>query len=786
VKADARTTVTRAALLAAILVAMLVIAAPAFAFDGARNDFTPVATCAGCHDTGGFAPTVVPEWSMTGHASQGSYDPAVANAYPVSRGPSCAGCHAGNYTPSKAQGVKTPWPAPTPTATPTLYPPAIANQNPSGDSAYTMENFIDEGGTPHANAAVVGCSACHYNQSKAHSPFADDDLYGDMANADICGTCHDRYSVNKTSFPTLAVIPDGTAGTTTPQYPVAYNPYTTPLGDVMNIISPAAPGGGAFWSGGQSAKAHGEGAVQYPEWIQEGHANAMKGALPAIFGGIENVPDSCLECHSADYMIMEEADKWSDTSVPKFGVTCQACHTPHSEGPTKSTWNEERDPQLILPQTQLCNKCHNSEIPVDSTFAPGQEVHHPMREMMAGYGAIDVPQISSVHEGKCVQCHMVPTGYENSGAAGTSANHVFAIITPEEASEQTTTTSAGVKNMPYSSCSTCHGKAGDPLATYLQDTIVDRQAFIHLMVDKIHDELVAGADRMGYTSTDLDELYGEISAVAEPSKSETEWLKSWTNMEMVMQEGSWGIHNWAYANAIVNKALDQAKSVKASLASISIATNPLPTGGPPTYVPGPAITFPNTVAFGGEILPADQANLVGGVVKLWALRNGSTTWNVVASTFVEGDDSNEWVIDYVPRQNAIYKAQFAGNDTYESIVSSWTVAVDVRWQVVFKTSSGSVKKNKSVTYSGRVEPKALAIPLAATQKVVIQRKTSGTWKNWKSITLKADGSYSAKIKMTKKGKYVLRGFFAGDHDGATPPVYFHLDGWSASKTVTVK
>ena len=78
---------------------------------------------------------------------------------------------------------------------------------------------------------------------------------------------------------------------------------------------------------------------------------------------------------------------------------------------------------------------------------------------MNGTGAIDVPQGSpSVHKGKCVQCHMVPTGYEYDDATPTAGNRVFAIITPDQAVSQTTTTATGIKPMPCSSCTTCHSR----------------------------------------------------------------------------------------------------------------------------------------------------------------------------------------------------------------------------------------------------------------------------------------------------------------------------------------
>ena len=199
------------------------------------------------------------------------------------------------------------------------------------------------------------------------------------------------------------------------------------------------------------AKAHAGGATQYEDWAVEGespmsHANSLQ-TLKDEFG---NAPflNSCLECHSTDYRIVDEWNKerglesgdqgykpLPTIKTAKYGVTCQACHTTHNTGaaPTEGVWNEEFDTQLKAPAKQLCVECHNAELaenPTPGVAVPGAAVHHPMKEMMNGTGAIDVPQGSpSVHKGKCVQCHMPPTGWGREGA-GTAANHVFEIIEP--------------------------------------------------------------------------------------------------------------------------------------------------------------------------------------------------------------------------------------------------------------------------------------------------------------------------------------------------------------------
>jgi hypothetical protein len=181
-----------------------------------------------------------------------------------------------------------------------------------------------------------------------------------------------------------------------------------------------------------------------------------------------------------------------------------------------------------------------------------------MKEMMAGYGAIDVQGLPSVHKGRCVQCHMVPTGYEYDGATATAGNHVFAIVTPEEAASQV---DGSDRNMPYSSCSTCHGSQRDPLATYLEETIDDRQAWTVSRIAHIRTLLTAAAAKLGFA--DAASAHAAVMAVPEADRTtnQTNFLKSFTNVDFVETEGSFGIHNWPYTVAIVDKAIDQVSAV---------------------------------------------------------------------------------------------------------------------------------------------------------------------------------------------------------------------------------
>jgi hypothetical protein len=726
------THVKKAMIVVAVLALSLIITGSAFAFDGARDGFQLVSQCGVCHDTGSplpNAPVIVPEWAETAHSHVGDWTTSTANQYPIRRGPACAGCHSSNYDPRKA----------------------VPQDN---GTAITHYPFTNTTGDDAFSEPYVGCSACHYNSTTAHNG-----PYGELADAEICGQCHNRYSRNYTSYQPPASVPTGIVpAALNPSYPVGYNPFTTPLADIIQSASPTN-GLGTWWSGGQSARAHGDGALQYAEWIQGGHGEALDG-LKAL-GLPDTVAANCMECHSTDYRILEEAGEDVPLqSEAQYGITCVGCHTPHGGEETPATWNEERNAQLRMPQDELCSSCHNGHLPAgQASFEPGEEVHHPMDEVMNGRGAIGVTRMPSVHKDSCVQCHMVPTGYEHDGAAGTSANHRFAIITPEEAATQTTSTALGVKNMPYSSCSTCHGRSSDPLATYLQNTIENRQAFITEQIEAIWAELDAAAVRQGYA--DVDEAHAAIAEKdsADWTASELAFMSAFTNVEIVEQEGSFGIHNWPYSNAIVSKAMEQAESVKAAIADVTI-TSPEATV---PYAIGRLIFGQSTTISGKVVLPdgASTSTLVGGQVRLWFQPTGQTAFQPVQQAFLSGAAFDEYEFKVMPARGGLYLAQFIGNDTWDAKVSMTNIGLDIAYQVRLQRATTNVKLNASVKFRGTVQP--IDFP-PGTQAQIQRKKGSGDWKNWVKVGVGENGQFSITRRMTATGTYRFRVIFRADAD----------------------
>jgi hypothetical protein len=748
----------RLVLVALVVAAALVLAAPAMAFDGYRVDYTPTyggtGTCQGCHGSR----AVFSGWQTTAHAMVGTaeLDPVTgelaggtANAEPIADGPGCAGCHSSNYNPKlhvpDANGVY-PW------------------QNTAGDDAFT-EPF-------------VGCSSCHVGFNSTHEAFGGSPA-ANLANADVCGQCHSRYSNNVTPYEnydgTFSTNRQYTLGDFSPLGTVANSWTPQPIKDFLKIPTPAVPQQMYYYKDADgnllpwSARGHEEGAQQYNEWAMEGHANA----LTAIkgFGS-----DSCLECHSADYRLAPEGEK-PTIKEAKYGITCQVCHDPHEPSEQTSLWNEERNPQLTAPREELCVECHNAEIPAGATATPGSDVHHPMKEMMNGTGAIDVPQGSpSVHKDKCVQCHMVPTDYDRNGVPMTGANHVFAIVEPDVAAEALSTGNIGgvKKPMPVSSCSSCHAKAGDPYARYLSGTFENRQAQMHAWDDQVGTELTAAAARLGYGSTAAARTAINKKAQTDWDASETAFMKAYTNRSFIESEGSWGIHNWDYARTVILKAQEQARSVKSAVTSVTI-TSPLVTA---PYGTATVKFGESTTVSGKVVLPtgADPATLLGGQVRLWFKPTGGGASQPIQQTFLSGTVFDEYMFTVMPTRSGTYTAQFLGNDVWSGKVSMEYVGLDVAYRVTLSRPKTTVKLNAYVKFTGTVGP----IDFGEGVPVQLQRKKgSGAWKNWGDpLKVKANGTFSASKKMKATGTYYFRAVFDADAD--------HVQGTSNRVKVVVK
>ncbi len=218
--------VTIVALVVAAFVLMLAV--PALAWNGYREDFTVTSACAGCHGDTPFlsAPVVYPDWAKTKHGTDEAYG-EVAQRLPY--GSVCQGCHTSNFAPAKL--------TPVPTATSS----AGAVSWGASPSAVDLPQGLGEAAWSEGD---IGCSSCHYgaapvsvNDGRDTNDTAHSAPFGNMADAQICGACHSRYAYTTNTY-AVNPIPTPTASQTTliqPQmaigYPMLGSPTPTPAWD---------------------------------------------------------------------------------------------------------------------------------------------------------------------------------------------------------------------------------------------------------------------------------------------------------------------------------------------------------------------------------------------------------------------------------------------------------------------------------------------------------------------------------------------------------------------------
>ncbi|HEY5388127.1 MAG TPA: ammonia-forming cytochrome c nitrite reductase subunit c552, partial [Thermoleophilia bacterium] len=565
-------------------------------------------------------------------------------------------------------------PSPVPTATNIAWGPANAlptlPQDDPSAAAASSENF-------------VGCSSCHYGASTGNAPQYGNDPndtahrsapYGNMANAQICGQCHSRYSYTVDTYtvapvPYLKVdgagspIPNPTQTTLLqPQYAIGFKTlgeptaWTAPdLSTLLNVPFPgwvptpnpsatSVAGLQLYWkiNGVDTpwvSSGHDGSAVQYVDWSggADKHSNALKLLKDAVG---PNPPAACLKCHSADYIISPDGAKPTGAQA-KYGITCVGCHTPHDKGTAVGVWSNAFTPQLRTDsQKTLCVTCHNAEIPDGSTASPGATVHHPMKEMIDGYGAIDVASFPSVHKGKCVQCHMPPTTLSR-GDKQLGANHTFKIIMPVVAAGVDPVTSGALTTtMPYSACTTCHSRPGDDAAVWLQDTIDQRQEWTKAKIVDIHAALDAAAVRLGY----VDEAAAQTALVAIPAAnrtaSQTNFLKAFTNVGFVESEGSFGLHNWDYSRAIVNTALVEVNSVQTAPQVVTLKAS---------KTSAPVNT---TITYSGTVRPASA-----GTITIQRKASGGS-WATWKTATVNSSGSYSLKVKMTNKRTSYFRAVF--------------------------------------------------------------------------------------------------------------------------------
>ena len=296
---------------------------------------------------------------------------------------------------------------------------------------------------------------------------------------------------------TRGTAPDGRP------YPLGYLPGGTLQDEGVFSLSTPENDAVHWWASGHAVEV----AMQFNEWLASGHAAALETLKDSEYATPE-----CLRCHSGDYRYTERVRGWFDEgsldgdapealtlATAEQGVVCQTCHNPHTEEAyTFLLWDESN---------ALCADCHSN-----TGFEGG--VHHPDTEMFQGITLAEgVPGIPSAHfsaeDGPtCTSCHMPRL----TVTEGDRASHSLLPILPGAPEELEA----------VAGCTSCHTDVTvDQLASFISETQED-------------------------TLTRVE------AAQAALTNSAPDWVS--VALAMVKGDGSGGLHNYSYTQALLNAA----------------------------------------------------------------------------------------------------------------------------------------------------------------------------------------------------------------------------------------
>jgi hypothetical protein len=129
--------------------------------------------------------------------------------------------------------------------------------------------------------------------------------------------------------------------------------------------------------------------AQFKVWEKSRHARAYetlasaKAKEVATAKGIDNPQESpeCLKCHVTGYGA--DASLFESTYKKEDGVGCESCH---GAGKDYKNIKIMKDPEaakakgLIIPDEQVCKKCHSEESPTNTPFGYEEgkaQIAHP-------------------------------------------------------------------------------------------------------------------------------------------------------------------------------------------------------------------------------------------------------------------------------------------------------------------------------------------------------------------------------------------------------------------------
>jgi hypothetical protein len=227
------------------------------------------------------------------------------------------------------------------------------------------------------------CKNCHRSASLKEKLEKEVDILRSIKPA-VCGQCHSRGVENKIDkYHTKVQF----------NFPVEYLPGQ----ELSKNFKPTTPTtdkkGKNWWGNGVSKNRHQE----YADFAKSDHSKSLKNLRTKRDTSCGKEPeDSCLKCHSADYILADD-DKKPTLATAKNDITCVVCHNPHKVGNTKEKASEQ------------CIKCHTKK----TKTMKEHPVHYPCPK----------------EEVTCADCHM--PRIVKTGGKFSLRSHAFKIIPPE-------------------------------------------------------------------------------------------------------------------------------------------------------------------------------------------------------------------------------------------------------------------------------------------------------------------------------------------------------------------
>jgi predicted CXXCH cytochrome family protein len=383
--------------------------------------------------------------------------------------------------------------------------------------------------------AGVQCEACHGPASehvsiakKARDP--NDQELADIraainpaADPQVCGQCHSRGSEPDNHLP----------------FPLNYRPGANLLdAKIFTLVS--KDDSSDWWNTGHARQQN----MQFNEWLSSAHADSLNTMRKS-----DQAADKCLGCHSQDYRRVQDLRAQVDSGDRKgappdaitldtaqFGVTCTSCHSIHNSA-------QDVPDNLIKEAPALCTDCH--------TNPEGDTIHHPVMQMFQGVALVPgiegVPgaHFSAENGPTCTTCHMqaVPVG---SGTTS-RASHLFTPVLPGKNEE-----------LP-SACASCHK---DLTTSDLQSLVENTQAVVR---------------------SRLSAAYARLGSITEPTvddASRTEYDQVVAALSFVQNDGSLGVHNYAYVDRLLSTAEHVLSTLSQGGGTLQPTEAPAPTATP--------------------------------------------------------------------------------------------------------------------------------------------------------------------------------------------------------------